>query len=130
MTEDDLDRLAARIYAGQRPTRELRALSAQIDQALDAKLTEQMSDIWNLVLQRKLLPALETAKAIVQTAEAGDSSYPISTNDGLIYDSLSTAERAELIDFIMARLSNSSAAAAKRSLIDFADELARDGPKV
>jgi hypothetical protein len=130
MTEEDLDQLERRMYAGERPTEELRALAAQIDQTLDAELTEKLSDIWNLVLHRKLLPTLETAKAIVRTSEVGDSSYPISTNDGLIYDDLSTAERAELIDFIMARVSNNSAPAARQSLIEFADELAGGGPKV
>lgn len=128
MTRDDLDQLRNRLDAGERPTEELRALMAEIGKSFDPALTEEVSDVLNAALHRKVLPTLETAKAIVETAVIGDSTYPISTNDGLIYDNLSSGERLDLIDFVVT--SNSNAPIARSSLVDFADDLAGRGPQV
>lgn len=103
---------------------------AEIGKSFDPALTEEVSDVLNAALHRKVLPTLETAKAIVETAVIGDSTYPISTNDGLIYDNLSSGERLDLIDFVVTCLSNSNAPIARSSLVDFADDLAGRGPQV
>ena len=68
---------------------------------------------------------MEAAKALVDLALAGGASYPILTNDGLIYDTLSRDERAALVEYIEAQAGE---VATGTVLGQFADDLLGSGP--
>jgi hypothetical protein len=132
MTECELAALRSRIAAGERPTEELWVIrKSNHGQALGYAKAEALSDLWNLVFHYEgLFPKAEAAKALVEIALAADSSYPVSTNDGLIYDALTHAERLRLVQFIKEQGADANAPAAKLALDDFADDLLGYGPEV
>jgi hypothetical protein len=131
MTEAKIQRLYDRLAAGEQPIDDLRALRQRgFKDGVDAERAEALSDLWNLVLHCDLLPALDTAKALVELAAASDTSYPILINDGLIYDALNPRERAELVQFIRQCLAQANAPHAELVLIHFVDDLLGSGPRV
>ena len=92
---------------------------------------ESLSDLWSLTFHvNGLFPRLEAAKALVDVAWAGDISYPVLTNDGLIFDELSPDERSELFSYIAECIGEERASVAGAVLAEFADELMGDGPQV
>jgi hypothetical protein len=128
MTELELERLRSRIAAGELPTEDLWALRKANLDLVDAKKAEALSDVWNLAFHRKgLFPQLEAAKALVETALAANTPYPILTNDGLIYDSLTSAERHDLVQFIRERTGGSGVQLAD-ILNEFVEDLIGSGP--
>jgi hypothetical protein len=131
MTERDLDQLRHRIRAGEKPTGDLWALRNNgLQNGIGEDRAEAVSDVWNLVFHHESgFPKLEAAKALVETALAVNISYPILTNDGLIYDALSGAERVQLARFIHERLLEADAPVARDLLDAFAGELV-GGPQV
>ena len=132
MTERDLDQLRHRIRAGEQPTDDLWALrNSSFEHGMSEERAEAVPDVWNLVFHHEsAFPKLEAAKALVGTALAADVSYPILTNDGLVYDALSRAERAELAQFIRERMVEADAPLARDVLNAFAGELVGEGPQV
>lgn len=132
MTEPELAQLHNRIIAGEQPTEELWAMRRSgLEPCVDATTAEALADVWNLAFHHeRLFPKLEAAKALVETALAANTSYPILTNDGLVYDALSRAERLDLIQFIRERVAQTEAPVAEHVLRDFVDDLLGDGPQV
>jgi hypothetical protein len=131
MTDAEVERLLHRLFRGEQPTDELTALRENaVEDGVATGRAEMLSDLWSVVLHRNLLPALDTAKALVELAVASETSYPISISDGLIYDALRPAEREELVQFIRQRLAQANTLKTERVLIDFADDLLRAGPQV
>ena len=125
-----MEKLRFRMIAGEQPIEELRALMAETAEGFDPALTEDVSDVWNAVLHRKLLPTIETAKAVVVTAINGDSSYPILTNDALIYDALSHPERVELVQFMREHTGDIESPVTVRVFCDFENDLLGNGPQL
>lgn len=132
MTEVEIQDLISRIHAGERMTNELWCLrGAPIQNPKDLGALESLSDLWGLAFHvDNLFPRLEAAKALVDVAWAGDISYPVLTNDGLIYDDLSPNERSELFSYITDCIGEDRASVAGAVLGQFADELIGDGPQV
>ena len=121
----------SRINAGERPTEELWHYRRAPITDRDESALESLSELWNLTLLTDgLFPTLEAAKAIVDVAWAGDISYPILTNDGLIYDGLTMDERQQLFDYIADCIGEERASVAGAVLAEFADELLGEGPTV
>lgn len=132
MTERQLAELRHRIAAGEQLTEELWVIrKSHLECGLDASRAEGLSDVWNLAFHREgVFPKLEAAKALVDTALASDTCYPVLTNDGLVYDALSPGERQELVGFIRKRLDETNAPVARHVLEEFIDDLLGDGPQV
>lgn len=132
MTERELDQLQKRILAGEQPTDDLWALrKSGPEHSIDEDRAEALSDVWNLAFHHEgVFPKLEAAKALVETALAANTSYPILTNDGLVYDALSPTERQELVQFIRACLEKTHAPVATHVLNEFVDDLLGEGPQV
>ena len=98
---------------------------------MDHNQAEALSDVWNLAFHFDgLFPKLEAAKALVETALASNTSYPILTNDGLIYDALSPTERRELVHFIRRQMEGAEAPVAERVLEEFIVDLLGSGPQL
>jgi hypothetical protein len=132
MADREVGKLYDRIMAGERPIEELWSIRRSTpQQAVDSQAAMASSDLWNLAFHHEaLFPKLEAAKALVEIALANDSTYPISTNDGLVYDALSRDERLELVQFIRDRMSETHAPATKHVLNDFVNDLLGRGPQV
>lgn len=132
MTPGELERLRGRIMTGESMTSELWTLrKTALETDISDGTAEALSDLWNLAFHREgLFPKIEAAKALVEAALATNSSYPILTNDGLIYDSLSPVDRQELVRFILNRISGAKPAIAKQVLLNFVDDLRGNGPQV
>ena len=132
MTEPELAQLHNRITAGKQPTEELWAIRrSRLEPCVGATIAQALSDVWSLAFHyERLFPKLEAAKALVETALAADNSYPILTNDGLVYDALSLAERHDLVQFIRERVAQTEAPLAEHVLRAFVDDLLGDGPQV
>ena len=132
MTESEVNELISRIHAGERPMDELwRIRSAPIINREDESALESLSDLWSLAFHIEgLFPKLEAAKAIVDVAWEGNFTYPVLTNDGLIYDDLSMDERSQLFGYIADRIREDRVSAAGAVLAEFADELMGEGPQV
>jgi hypothetical protein len=132
MTPGELERLRGRIMTGESMTSELWTLrKTALETDISDGTAEALSDLWNLAFHREgLFPKIEAAKALVEAALATNSSYPILTNDGLIYDSLSPVDRQELVRFILDRISGAKPAIAKQVLLNFVDDLRGNGPQV
>jgi hypothetical protein len=127
VTEDQIDHLSDRIHAGERPTLELWTLRrTATPPSGDNSAVEALSDLWGLAFHiSRLFPPLEAAKALVDLALLGGASYPILTNEGLIYDALSLAERAALVEYIEAQAGEKATGTV---LWQFADDLLGSGP--
>lgn len=127
VTEEEIDQLSARIHAGERPTLELWTLRRTVNPPSgDEGAVQALSDLWGLAFHiTGLFPPLEAAKALVDLASAGDASYPILTNDGLIYDALTPDERAALVEYIEAQAGDVTTGSVLRQ---FADDLLGSGP--
>lgn len=131
MTLEEIEQLNGRIVSGERPTSELLHLREVSVPKDDEQFVQALSDLWNNTLRIDgLYPKFDAAKAIIDIAWAGDSSYPVHTNEGLIYDSLTRDEREVLYGYIANCIGEERASVAGSALAEFADDLLGDGPTV
>lgn len=131
MILEEVEHLNDRIMSGERPTTELLRIREGSVPKDDEQFVQALSDLWNNTLRIDgLYPKLDAAKAIIDIAWAGDSSYPVHTSEGLIYDSLTRDEREVLFAYIANCIGEERASVAGSALAEFADDLLGDGPTV
>ncbi len=129
MTLEEVEQLHHRISSRERPTTDLRRIREVSVPKDDEELVQALSDLWNLAFHIEgLFPRLDAAKAIVDLALAGDSSYPVHTNDYLIYHALTRNEREVLFEYIAKCIGEERASVAGSALAEFADDLLGEGP--
>lgn len=129
MEPDDYENLRRLIVLGQ-PIQELWVLrKACKSKTLGLEETEDLSDLWQLILHHPgAFPIIEAAKAIVDLTVQSDNSYPILTNDGIIYDGLSPEERRELAQYTRNRMVEENPSVVRRALEQFIADLQGTGP--
>jgi hypothetical protein len=131
MLEPEFDQLRHRILAREQVAEELRLLSESSRRArITPDEAEDLSDLGNLALHQNLVPSMDAARELVELAVASDTTYPILTNDGLIYDALHREHRDVLAKFVRHRLADASGGHTQQALLDFADDLEGRGPQL
>lgn len=90
----------------------------------DDKLVMALTNLWRFILTDvTYIPRILAAEKIVELTWYSDTSFPITTTEGTIIDSLNSAEKYKLFDYIINLIGEDRASVGGSCLAEFGDDL-------